>query len=183
MKTPAFASFGLLLVTACGGKLATPNDDPQPDAIAPAPNDAATALGAPEAGSLCSDDGDFGVSFIASGLAEFEGRHVWASGVHIAYGARNGEDEPVFFLETRVRDGHVDVACERGIVETYSYPRLALVIDANGDEHCSDGDLHMSDAFYGWANHLDYDLERHDFFWVDSALPGHQRICADFPPP
>ncbi len=100
-----------------------------------------------QAENVCKGGKEWSVRVSGTALDRFEGKSVWVSAVEPR---QDATDEVAVFLQGKITNGSVSLSCDRGLSTNYWYPSFSVAIDANGDGRCNDGDVHMTDQYYGW---------------------------------
>ncbi len=106
---------------------------------------------------VCADDRDFGASVSGTGLDAHEGRFVWVSAVEPD--PETKENPIVVHLRATIANGAFELACPSGLTETFLYPSLTVVLDADDDGACSDGDIAFTSQLFGWDREVHYAIE------------------------
>jgi hypothetical protein len=110
--------------------------------------------------SICGDDGQFGITMSGTNQQEFEGRRIWMSAVEPSFDDPEGSPDPiVVVMQTTIADGAFEMTCPLGLTENSSYPSFAVVIDANDDGVCNDGDVAFGQQLFGWIAELNYSFD------------------------
>lgn len=126
--------------------------------------------GRPPAADLCVEGGDFAFALEASGLERHEGRAVTIV-VMEPTGDPGLADDPVVQLHPEVVDGSFAGGCPSALSMAANYPSWAVVIDADDDGQCSDGDLAFSLQLFGWATDQIYTIDGDTVLSHDSRPP------------
>ena len=97
----------------------------------------------------CDNLGDFDLTVSWGRLAPYEG--VQAT----LFTTKNvGRDVGDLYVTRTITKGRFEASCVKALVEDFSYPGLALFIDADGDGRCTSADIFGAEVFYGWAGDL-----------------------------
>jgi hypothetical protein len=108
---------------------------------------------------LCREDGEFAATVSGTNQTDHEGRLVWISGVEPDVEAPPREPDPVVLhMEASIDGGAFELTCPVGLTENSYYPSIAVIIDADGNGECSDGDVAFVTQLFAWADDV-----RHSF--------------------
>lgn len=112
----------------------------------------------PDFEPICAGDAE--LSFAVTGMnqaGEYEGRLVWGSAVEPV---DEGSPDPIVVLQQDTIEGGVfDLACMNSMSENFIYPSVMVVIDADDDGVCSDGDVGWSQQLFGWSDDQIYRVD------------------------
>ena len=132
------------------------------------PGSSTDSTGAPGMALLCPDAQlELGITGVDQG--RHEGRRIWASAVE----PENDPDmaTPVVIVEDIVTGGAFELSCPAGLSENMWYPSIAVVIDADDDGTCSDGDLGWTMQLFAWSDAQIYAFDGTDVFSTAGDRP------------
>ena len=83
--------------------------------------------------------------------SEYEGLRVWLAAVEPDGEAPPRDPDPiVVYMQDVIADGVFEMSCDAGLTENSAYPSIAVIIDADDNGECSDGDVAFVTQLFGW---------------------------------
>jgi hypothetical protein len=121
---------------------------------------------------LCREDGEFAATVSGTNQNDHEGRLVWVSGVEPDVEAPPGAPDPiVLHMEASIDEGAFEITCPMGLVENTAYPSIAVIIDADDNGECSDGDLAFVTQLFAWLADERYSFDGETAYGYSDGNP------------
>lgn len=116
-----------------------------------------------------------------SDLGDLEGATVWISAVQPENNPH--KDDVTVLLEATVEDGAFSASCDSSLSYNMIYPSAAVIIDANDDGVCSDGDQLVVWQYYGWDDDQVFSMDSGDLSTIDGDTTwGDRSVCEYYVP-
>lgn len=130
---------------------------------------------------LCEGIGTYDLEASGSDLGSLEGSTVWISAVQPDTNPH--KDEVTILMEATVEDGAFSASCESSLSDNMIYPSAAVIIDANDDGICSDGDQLVVWQYYGWTGDQVYTVDSGDLSTIAGDTTwGDRTVCEYYVP-